>query len=331
MKSLSEIVKFSETSLYESLLDNLDDLIDTSDKNVKHTEVNNPDFISMYGSGWIVEGNAAIISDFNYKGKRINKNFHMSPHILIGQKSIDDWLGTDEVRAEKTGLHLEGSIISKDTFSKKIIMDKNCWQSVRIFGNNLTIKDIEINGELELASDDQILISNSILNVYSDLTKLDINSCKIPKFNKFKSNVRRMDISDTLIFDGLGDKDAVSQIDKHLALPYTVKVMDLKKNEEVDIKIKSFKKILSIIKNSKQYTPMGQVLRFKPGFKLTDLIDISGCKKLTELNIYNSFVLLEIVKLGKAGNDIGTEESPQATKVDDYVISVRKISKYTDI
>jgi hypothetical protein len=324
MKKLNEYLK-------ESLLDDFDDLIDASDKNVKRTEVNNPDFISMYGSGWIVEGNTAIIRDLSYKGKRINRNFHMSPYILIGQKSIDEWLGTDEVRVEKTGLNLEGSIISKDTFSKKITMDKKYWQNLHIFGNNLTIKDIEINGELELASDDQILISNSILNVYSDLTRFDINSCKIPEFNKFKSNVQRMDISDTLIFDGVGDKDAVSQIDKHLALPYTVKVMDCNKNEEVDIKIKSFKKILSIIKNSKRYTPMGQVLRFKPGFKVTDLIDISGCKKLTELNIYNSFALLKIAKYGKMGTDIGSEESPQSTRVDDYVISVRKISKYTDI
>ena len=315
-------------SLKESLLDNFNDLMDASDKNVKHTEVNNPDFISMYGGGWIAEGNAAIIRNSSYTGKRLRKDFKDSPHIRIGQKSIDEWLGTDEVRVEKTGLHLEGSIISKDTFSKKIIMDKNCWQNLHIFGNNLTIKDIEINGTLELASDDQILISNSILNVYSDLANLDINSCKIPKFNKFKSNVQRMDISDTLIFDGVGDKDAVSQIDKHLALPYTVKVMDCNKNEEVDIKIKSFKKILAIIKNSKRYTPIGQVLQFKPGFKVTDLIDISGCKKLTELNIYNSFVLLKIAK-EKIGTD--SEESPQATRVDDYVISVRKISKYTDV
>ena len=125
--------------------------------------------------------------------------------------------------------------------------------------------------------------------------------------------------------------DAVEQIDKHLALPYTVKVMDYNKNEEVDIKIKSFKKILAIIKNSKRYNPMDQILRFKPGFKVTDLIDISGCKNLTELNIYNSFALLKITKPGKAGTDIGSEKSPQSTRVDDYVISVRKISKYADI
>ena len=49
MKTLVEILK-------ESLLDDLDDLIDTSDKNVKHVEVNNPDFISIYGDGWKIEG-----------------------------------------------------------------------------------------------------------------------------------------------------------------------------------------------------------------------------------------------------------------------------------
>jgi hypothetical protein len=133
-----------------------------------------------------------------------------------------------------------------------------------------------------------------------------------------------MDISDTLIFDGVGDKDAVSQIDKYLALPYTVKVKDCNKNEEVDIKIKSFKKIHAIINNRKRYTPMDQVLRFKPGFKVTDLIDISGCKKLTELSIYNNLVLLKIVKYGKIGTDIWSKESPQSTRVGDCVISIWK-------
>ena len=97
------------------------------------------------------------------------------------------------------------------------------------------------------------------------------------------------------------------------------------------VKIKSFKKIHAIINNRKRYTPIDQILRFKPGFKVTDLIDISGCKNLTELNIYNSFALLKITKPGKAGTDIGSEKSPQSTRVDDYVISVRKISKYADI
>ena len=105
-----------------------------------------------------------------------------------------------------------------------------------------------------------------------------------------------MNFSDTVMFDGWENRDAVSQIDNHLALPYTIKVKDNKKNEEVEVKIKSFKKIHAIINNRKRYTPMEPVLRFKPGFKITDLIDISGCKKLTELSIYNNLVELKFVK-----------------------------------
>lgn len=319
MKNLSEYLK-------EGLLDDLDDLIDTSDKNVKHTEVNNPDFISTFGSGWKVEGDTAVISDSNYTGRRTRRYFNEYPHIRIGQKSIDKWLGTNEVRIENMGLYLEGSIISKDTFSKKMVVDDDFKRILHIFGNHLTIKDIEIetNGSLSLASDDQILISNSNINVSNNHMVINIHSRKIPEFNKFKSNIQRMNISDTFMFDGLGNYDAVEQIDKHLALPYAIKVKDHKKNEEVDIKIKSFKKIHAIINNSKRYTPMDQVLRFKPGFKVTDLIDISGCKKLTELSIYNNLVLLKIVKYGKIGTDIWSKESPQATRVDDCVISVWK-------
>ena len=318
MKKLNEYLK-------ESLLDDLDDLMDASDKNVKHTEVDNPDFISMYGGGWRVDGNAAVIDDSNYTGRRTRRYLNEYPHIRIGQKSIDEWLGTDEVRINNMGLYLEGSIISKDTFSKKIIVDDDFRRDLHIFGNHLTIKDIEIetNGGLSLASDDQILISNSTMNVSNNLMVINIHSRKIPEFNKFKSNIERMNISDTFMFDGL--RDAVEQIDKHLALPYTVKVKDHKKNEEVDIKIKSFKKIHAIINNRKRYTPIDQILRFKPGFKVTDLIDISGCKKLTELSIYNNLVMLKIVKYGKAGIDVWSKESAHATRVGDCVISVWKI------
>ena len=67
---------------------------------------------------------------------------------------------------------------------------------------------------------------------------------------------------------------------------------------------------------------MDQILRFKPGFKVTDLIDISGCKNLTELSIFNNLVLLKIVKYGKIGTDVWSKESAHATRVGDYVISV---------
>jgi hypothetical protein len=310
-------------TLYESLLDDLDDLIDASDKNVKHTEVNNPDFISSYGGGWKVIGDTAVISDSNYTGRRTRRYYNEYPHIRISQKSIDEWLGTNEVRVENTGLYLEGSIISKDTFSKKIIIDDKYKQSLHIFGNHLTIKDINIetNGSLGLASDDQILVSNSIMNVSNNHMVLNIHSRKIPEFNKFKSNIQRMNISDTFMFDGWENRDAVSQIDNHLALPYTIKVKDNKKNEEVEVKIKSFKKIHAIINNRKRYTPMEPVLRFKPGFKITDLIDISGCKKLTELNIYNNLVELKFVKRAYPQYAL---ENINYVNVGDWIVSIYK-------
>lgn len=316
MKNLIEYIE-------ESLLDDIDDLENDSDKIVKHTEVNNPDFISSYGGGWKVIGDTAVISDSNYTGRRTRRYYNEYPHIRIGQKSIDKWLGTNEVRVENTGLYLEGSIISKDTFSKKIIIDDKYKQSLHIFGNNLTIKDINIetNGSLGLASDDQILVSNSTMNVSNNHMVLNIHSRKIPKFNKFKSNIQRMNISDTFMFDGWENRDAVSQIDNHLALPYTIKVKDNKKNEEVEVKIKSFKKIHAIINNRKRYTPMEPVLRFKPGFKLTDLIDVSGCKKLTELNIYNNLVELKFVKRAYSQYAL---ESINYVNVGDWVVSIYK-------
>lgn len=298
MKSLLEIIKFSKTSLYESLLDDLDDLMDTSDKNVKHTEVNNLDFISMYGGGWKVDKNTAIINDLDYTGRKTRVFYSSYPHIRIGKKSIDEWLGTDEVRIENTGVYLEGSVVSKDTFSKKITVDDKFKRTLHIYGSNLNIKDIDIetNAGLSLASDDQISVNNSTMNVSNNLMDLIVHSRKIPVFNKFKSNIHRLNISDTFIFDGMGNRDAVSQIDKCLALPYTIKVKDNKKNEDVDIKIKSFKKIHAIINNPKRYTPIEPVFQFKPGFKLTDLIDISGFKDLTSLSIRNNLVDLKFVK-----------------------------------
>ena len=67
--------------LEESLLDDLDDLLDISDKEVQHTAVDSPEFIEEYGGGWKVEKDTAVLNAHTYEGKKLN----FTPRELIIQ------------------------------------------------------------------------------------------------------------------------------------------------------------------------------------------------------------------------------------------------------
>lgn len=281
--------------LKEGLLDDFDDLIDVSDKNVQHTAVDAPGFIEEYGGGWKVENNTAVLG-MGYNGRMCKTNLRTLSHIIVkGQKSIDEWLGTDEVRIDKPGLWLEGNLISKDTFTKKLTMRLNGGY-LRIIGRNLVVKDIDIEtpGKMSIADDwGQLKLENVNIILNNSIKDLNFHGKLIPSFKKFKSNVRTMQISDTFMWEY---EEGIKQMDEIFDFPYTCKVYDIKKKEEVDIKIKTFKKIHAIINNQKRYSLREPILKFKSGFKVNDLLDISGCKDLTDIFINNNLVTFHLSK-----------------------------------
>lgn len=307
--------------LKESLLDDFDDLMDVSDKEVQHTAVDSPEFIEEYGGGWKVEKDTAVLNAKTYEGKKMNINFNNRPYIkLIKQKPVDEWLRTKEVLVKGRGLWLEGEVISKDTFTKKLIIgDSN---KLNISGRNLTIKDIdiEVSGNLSIASDwGQAVLGNTTITINKDIRNVHFHGKQIPCFMNFKTNAKEMQISDTCIFDGFGD-DAVKQLDAILELPYTCKVYDNTKKTEVDIKIKTFKKIHALINNHRRYRLVEPVLRFKQGAKLNDLLDVSGCKDLRRVSINNNLVWLELSK----GNIGDGKIYPHMAQLGDWIVSILK-------
>lgn len=330
--------------LRESLLDDMDDLINTSDKNVQHTAVNEPDFISIYGSGWKAENDSAILN-LSIRNKNKNSPYDYKP-IRLGtdQKSIDDWLKTKEVivksdsysKSDANTLRLDCNLLSKNTFSKKIIFDNNTKNSrLVICGRNLLIKDIDIefngvDGGLSVVSDwDQIKIENVNISLNNNSIKnLIFRTEWIPSFKNFKSNVKEIQISDTFMFD---DEKCIKQLDSILDLPYTCKVYDNNKKTEVDINIKTFKKIHALINNHRRYRLIEPVLRFKQGTKLNDLLDVSGCKDLRRLWLNNNLVQLEFTKgniFTKSNiftkDNIGNIRPHMAQLDDDWVASIYK-------
>ena len=319
MKSLKDV-------LNESLLDDFDDLIDASDKNVQHTAVNDPDFMLIYGAGWKVENDVAVLNlSLHNKNKIKSYGGRAYNSIVLGakQKSLDEWLGTKEVQVKSdyqyasisNSLGLECNLLSKDTFSRKITLDGKS-SRLSVNGRNLVIKDIdiEINGKLSISDSwGQPLIGNANIKLTDNIRTINIVSEIIPCFMGLKSNARILHIHDTFMFD---NEKCIKQLDDTLALPYDVKILDNQKKEEVSIKIKTFKKIHSIINNPKRYHLLEPILRFKPGFKVNDLLDVSGCKDLTDIHINNNLVLMTISKHKP------TSTANNQTQVGDWLISV---------
>ena len=309
MKNLYTYIKQFGTSLKESLLDDLDDLMDISDKNVQHTMADSPEFTSIYGLGWSVVGDTAVRdskqSPFNYR-KAIQ-----APIYLNGQKSIDDFLATKEVKINDNSLRITSQrtlILSKDTFSKKIITGEQ--SLLHISGNYVTIKDIdlEIGGKLQISSTfGTPLFSNMNIDLKNKIKQISISSESIPVFMNVKSNARILHIHDTFMFD---DEKTLKDIDKLFDFPYTCKVYDHNKKNEVDIVIKSFKKIHAIINNKKRYMITEPILRFKKGITVNDLIDLSGFKDLQDVIINNNLVSLSFHKTGPSYRDHSYAELP---------------------
>ena len=288
MKNLYTYIKQFGTSLKESLLDDLDDLMDISDKNVQHTMADSPEFTSIYGLGWSVVGDTAVRdskqSPFNYR-KAIQ-----APIYLNGQKSIDDFLATKEVKINDNSLRITSQrtlILSKDTFSKKIITGEQ--SLLHISGNYVTIKDIdlEIGGKLQISSTfGTPLFSNMNIDLKNKIRQISISSESIPMFMNVKSNARILHIHDTFMFD---DEKTLKDIDKLFDFPYTCKIYD---------------------NNKKRYVINEPILRFKKGITVNDLIDLSGFKDLQDVIINNNLVSLSFHKTGPSHRDHSYAELP---------------------
>lgn len=311
--------------LQESLLDDWDDLEKAADDSVNNTITNDPNFIHLFGEGWTIKDDSIISPEtrpFKYKG---------NPCLMIGLNSdIKSFLPENinemiinfqsfDIRNKGYGNRAE---ISKHTLCDKIV--HNGGGTLVIEGRYIKDIDFDLNGyKLTLPHNLwQCELDNVNINFRKDGIISIINSI-FPKFNNVTSNVCNMNIHDTFMFD---TEESIKSMDKILDLPYNVKVYDANKKTDVDIQIKSFKKIHAIINNKKRYSPKEPLIRIKNGASLNDIMDLSGFKDLTYLTIENNLIGITLTR----GNMTKTHSrfwhnDNQKFEIGDWVGYIKKV------
>ena len=318
MKTLEQYVK-------ESLLDDIDDLEKSSDDSVNNTLTNDPNFIHLFGEGWTIKGNSIISPEtkpFKYKGSPslmivpnsdiksfLPKNIN---EMIINFQSFDIINKSYGGRAE----------ISKHTLYDKIV--HNGGGTFVINGRYIKDIDFDLNSyKLTLPYDIwQCEFDNVNINFRKSGT-ISIGSSEFPKFNNVKSNAINMIMYSASIFD---NEESIKSMDNILDLPYNVKVYDANKKTDVDVTIKSFKKIHAIINNKKRYSPREPLIKIKKNASLNDVLDLSGFKDLTYLTIGNYLINITLTR----GNMIKTHsrfwhKDNQKFEIGDWVGYIKKI------
>lgn len=271
-------------TLYESLLD-IDDLENKSDTIIKHARIRDKEFIDMYGGvEWeFIDEHSISPKKARYYKIIMDNKFKPLSYFFDDMDTIV-FTGADvDINT------YDGNILSPKTLCKNITFDK------RLFGPSIMtskIRDMHINyfNRLQINTCDEI--SNTILNSSGKMSQIkfsQVGKSEIPTLNNVSSNTEILLLYGYSIFEG-------KKINNILDTPYTVKVHDSKKGQDVDIKIKDFKKINAIINNRKRYKILEPIIRIKPGIKMKDLIDISGFSDLQRITIESQNIMIEFLK-----------------------------------
>lgn len=311
--------------LRESLLDDFDKLEKSADNSVNNTLTNAPNFIHLFGEGWTIKDNSIISPEtkpFKYKG---------NPCLMIGPNSdIKSFLPKNinemiinfqsfDIRNKGYGGRSE---ISKHTLYDKIV--HNGGGTLVIEGRYIKDIDFDLNSYKLILPHNiwQCELDNVNINFRKDGT-ISISSGEFPKFNNVKSNAVSMTMYDAFMFD---TEESIKSMDKILDLPYNVKVYDANKKTDVDVTIKTFKKIHAIINNRKRYSPKEPLIKIKKGVSLNDVMDLSGFKDLTYLMIENNLIGITLTR----GNMTKTHSrfwhnDNQKFEIGDWVGYIKKV------
>lgn len=271
-------------TLYESLLD-IDDLENNSDTIIKHTRIHDKEFIDMYGG---VEWE--FIDEYSISPKKARYYKIMVDNKF---KPLSYFFNdVDTIVFTGSGINIntyDGNILSSKTLCKNITFDK------RLYGPSIMtseIRDMHINYFDRLQINQCNEISNTILNSSRKMSQLkftQVGISEIPTLNNVSSNTESLLLQGYSIFEG-------KKINNILDTPYTIKVHDSKKEQDVDVKIKDFKKINAIVNNKKRYKILEPIIHIKPGIKMKDLIDVSGFSDLKRISIESQNIMIEFLK-----------------------------------
>ena len=272
--------------LYESLLDDEEELINTGDEDTILNDKNNQfyNFFKSRGSfGQYVDDIPTIKSD---------KLIYPDTVLIIGDNQpIKYYLpNIKTIRASRVQIDSNNEEISKHTLCHNIeakLVD------IYIMHTNI-IKDISINllDDKNQADQDYILSgisikngnsANKFLSNYKTITFNNVklkskNKCiisisyaNIPKFVNCEFNCKELHIS-LMTKDVLSDVNIAKSIDQHLDMDYSFDVLNMK-SKEIETKNKMKLKSLRMLVGNLIYKPQQSIGRFKPNTKITDIFE----------------------------------------------------------
>lgn len=319
MKTLNKYIN-------ESLLDDLDSLESGSDMALSNTITKSSDFINVFGDGWVVKDNK-LISPSQEFWRRNNKFRYAEPIIdlMCTTDEVDelfDNVDTIDINFNRCAIKNNGQLAPYN-FCKNInhngadVLTLACHEikdiNVSSRGHGVTIsnylREITLNNV------------NITFNAENKHKLLHIANEAFPIFKNVKSNAEEIRIYDCFIFD---KEKTINDINNLLDLPYKVKVYDNAKKTEVDIPIKTFKKIHAIANNKKRYKPLEPLFRPKPNAKLNDLFNVSGFNNLKDVIISNNLISIRLSISDKRLPSYNIEETMKFKLGDWYGVVYKK-------
>lgn len=113
----------------------------------------------------------------------------------------------------------------------------------------------------------------------------------IPDMSGLKSNAMYIVQHDTCMFDYEQDVEGLTKI---IDWDWVCDVWDNNKKEVVKRQTKNLKTLIALANNPKRYYPLDFVIKLKPGSKITDVYDISGCPDVSYIIMHNNNVRIEL-------------------------------------
>ena len=239
--------------LRESLLDDFDDLEKSSDRKALNSITRNPDFIHIFGEGWIIKNNSLISPEIS---SRRHSSLIFDPHLPMRQL-IPDMVDNIIINFANGAIrHGNNTRLNVGEISNQTVCDKIIHNGKGTF--EIAVPKIK-NIDLDLNSYRLIIpidysrpeFNNVNINFRNKGSVIYLHTSRFPKFINTTSNVSNLYIYDASIFSM---DESIKLMDEILDLPYNVKVYDNTRKTDIEIPIKTFEKIRSIVNNKTRYT-----------------------------------------------------------------------------
>lgn len=319
MKNLSKYLLENVSNIYESIFDDEDDIMSSTDNSIYDNLLNRADSPLKQS----FQNNELNRIHRDYKGYYKNGELGLYTKLKHSDgKPIQSFFpDANELTCFSLMNEMRSGVISKDTLAP--VVNCTCFRGSLMTG----FKDIVFNisnyntifkkFELHIGTDiratvgnlkpsfkveyqlgNKVIFDNVTINYQKDLPSvfktMVLNIDPMPVFKNVKGNI------ENIIFYSMSIDDYAEAIDKIFQWPMK-SVLNVTGKGEQEITIKNLKKLRAILNNTKKYTVINdQVFKLKPGAKLTDVIDISNLKDLKMVLIHDNDTCIRFLKTPQA-------------------------------